>query len=72
MSDLDDLLVGKPLTQMTIDEVAKAARRVATPMDNTDFKAQWRGAMAERYTQAALREIAGLDPGLMPPNHPMP
>ena len=68
---LDELLVGKPLTEDRILETAQAARRLATPMDNTDFKAQWRGAMAERYTQAALREIAGLDPGLMPPNHLM-
>ena len=69
--DLDTLLVGKPLTEESIDEVAKRARRLATPMDNTDFKAQWRGAMAERYTQATWREIAGLDPGLMSPNHLM-
>jgi len=68
---LDELLVGRPLTEERILEVAQVARRVATPMDNTDFKAQWRGAMAERYTQAALREIAGLDPGLMLPNHSM-
>jgi 4-hydroxybenzoyl-CoA reductase subunit beta len=68
---LDELLLGKPLTEDRILVVAQAARRLATPMDNTDFKAQWRGAMAERYTQAALREIAGLDPGLMLPNHPM-
>lgn len=68
VSNLEDLLVGKRLTEDSIDLVAKAARRIATPMDNTDFKAQWRGAMAERYTQAALREIADLDPGLMSPN----
>jgi len=71
MEGRDELLVGKPLTEDRILETAQAARRLATPMDNTDFKAQWRGAMAERYTQAALREIAGLDPGLMPPNHAM-
>jgi hypothetical protein len=65
------LLVGKPLTEESIGEIGRRARRLATPMDNTDFKAQWRGAMAQRYTQAAWREIAGLDPGLMPPNHLM-
>jgi len=68
---LDELLVDRPLTEDRILEVSQAARRLATPMDNTDFKAQWRSVMAERYTQAALREIAGLDPGLMPPNHSM-
>ena len=38
-------------------------------MDNTDFQTQWRGAMVERYVTAALREAAGLDPGLLPPKH---
>jgi hypothetical protein len=38
-------------------------------MDNTDFQAQWRGVMAARYTEAALREIAGLDPRGLPPQH---
>ena len=71
LEDLDNLVLGKPLTEEIIDEIAKRARRLSTPMDNTDFKAQWRSAMAERYTQAALREIAGLDPGLMTPNHAM-
>ena len=66
-----EILHGRTLTEDAILEVAQAARRVATPMDNTDFKAQWRGVMAERYTQAALREIAGKDPGVMLPNHPM-
>ena len=38
-------------------------------MDNTDFKAQWRGLMTARYTEAALREIAGLEPRTHPPRH---
>ena len=72
VADVDEILIGHPMNEEKIDEVAKSARRIATPMDNTDFKAQWRGAMTRAYTQAALREIAGLDPGLMPPNHSMP
>jgi hypothetical protein len=36
-------------------------------MDNTDFQAQWRGVMAARYTEAALRELAGGEP-----QHPAP
>ena len=67
----DEILLGNALTEEAILETSQAARRVATPMDNTDFKAQWRGLMAERYVQAALREIAGTDPGIMPPNHQM-
>jgi len=64
-----EILADNLLTEEKIRETAQAARKIATPMDNTDFKAQWRGVMTERYTQAALREIAGLDPGIMPPNH---
>ena len=41
-----------------------APRRVATPLDTTDFEPAWRGKMVEAYTEAALREAAGLDPGL--------
>lgn len=68
---LEEMVVGQPLTETVITEVARAARKVATPMDNTDFKAQWRGVMTERYTEAALREVAGLEPGIMGPKHSM-
>ena len=50
-------------------QAARHARRAATPMDNTDFRAQWRGVMAERYTEAALREAAGLPAELQAPLH---
>jgi 4-hydroxybenzoyl-CoA reductase subunit beta len=62
-------LLGKPLTEEGIAAAARLARKVATPFDNTDFQAQWRGVMVERYTAAALREIAGLDPGILAPKH---
>ena len=62
-------LLGEPLGEETIAEAARLARKAATPMDNTDFQAQWRGRMVELYTAAALREVAGLDPGLRPPRH---
>ncbi len=65
----DDLLVGHRLTEETIAAAAAAAKRLATPMDNTDFQAQWRGVMTARYTEAALREIAGLEPQRLRPNH---
>jgi hypothetical protein len=52
-----------------IVEAARLARQAATPMDNTDFQAQWRGQMVERYTVAALREAAGMDPGVASPRH---
>jgi len=48
-------LLGKKLTDETIAEAAKLARRGATPMDNTDFQAQWRGAVVPAYVERALR-----------------
>lgn len=64
-------LVGKALSEETIAEAATAARKVATPFDNTDFQTRWRGVMTTRYTEAALREIAGLPAQLQPPPHPL-
>lgn len=62
-----DSLKGEKLTPERIAHAAKLARRVATPMDNTDFQAQWRGTMVQRYCEAALREAAGLDVERMAP-----
>ncbi len=64
-----DFLIGKPLTEETIAQAAKLTRKVATPMDNTDFQTQWRGTMVQRYTEAALREVAGLEVGRLEPKH---
>ena len=64
-----EILRGQPLTDSGITEVAMLARRLATPMDNTDFKAQWRGLMTARYTEAAMREIAGIETRTLPPRH---
>ncbi len=64
-------LAGRRLDEETIAEVAAAARKVATPLDNTDFQAHWRGVMTARYTEAALREIAGLPPAVPLPAHPL-
>ena len=66
-----EALIGRKLDEATIRAAAALARRDATPMDNTDFQAQWRGAVVGRYVEAALRECAGLDPGIQPPKHPM-
>jgi 4-hydroxybenzoyl-CoA reductase subunit beta len=67
-----DFLRGKKLTGETIAEAAKLARKVATPMDNTDFQTQWRGVMVQRYAEAALREVAGLETGRLGPKHGLP
>jgi 4-hydroxybenzoyl-CoA reductase subunit beta len=69
------LLVGQPLTAVAGDPELLAAagrlvRKTVTPMDNTDYQAQWRGVMAARYTEAALRQLAGGDPQRLSPRHP--
>ncbi len=64
-----ELMRGQRLTGELIEAAAEEARKVATPMDNTDFQAQWRGLMAAKYTEAALREAAALEPGRLRPNH---
>ncbi len=67
--DAENLLLGKMPTPDLLAEAAKLARKVATPMDNTDFQTQWRGAMVQRYTEAALREAAGLPVERLAPKH---
>jgi 4-hydroxybenzoyl-CoA reductase subunit beta len=67
--DAETLLVGKTPTPDLLAEAAKLARKAATPMDNTDFQTQWRGVMAQRYTEAALREAAGLPVERLAPKH---
>jgi 4-hydroxybenzoyl-CoA reductase subunit beta len=57
--EIEPLLAGRPLDGEGIARAAKLARRTATPLDNTDFQAQWRGAMVEAYAARALRAIAG-------------
>lgn len=64
-----EFLVGKPLNPETIAEAARLARKPAYPMDNTDFQAQWRGTMVVKYTEAALREAAGLPVERLAPKH---
>ncbi len=62
-------LLGQPLSEELIVETARQARKIATPLDNTDFAAAWRGKMAQTYTHAALNEIAGLPVRCAPPRH---
>lgn len=64
-----ELLSGRRLDDDVIAEIGRQARKTATPMDNTDFQAQWRGVMAARYTEAALRDAMGRDPGHLKPAH---
>ena len=67
--EASDFLVGKALTPEVIAEAARLARKPSYPMDNTDFAPQWRGAMVVKYTEAALREAAGLPVERLGPKH---
>jgi len=62
-------LIGQELTAEVIAGAARAARKVATPLDNTDFTLQWRSKMVVAYVEAALREIAGLPQERLSPKH---
>jgi 4-hydroxybenzoyl-CoA reductase subunit beta len=55
--EIEPFLLGRRLDDEGIAQAASAARRAATPMDNTDFQAQWRGAMVEAYAARALRKL---------------
>ena len=67
--EASDFLVGKEITPEVIAEAARLARKPSYPMDNTDFAPQWRGAMVVKYTEAALREAAGLPVERLGPKH---
>ena len=56
--EAESLLVGRPLSADTIREAAHLCRRAATPLDNTDFQAQWRSKMVEVYATEALEACA--------------
>src|SRR5207244_868443 len=58
----EQAIIGKKLTEETIDAAAKAAYPTAKPLDNTDFDMHWRKDMARYYVAGTLRELAGLPP----------
>lgn len=64
-----EVLTGETPNLENVRAAARAARRAATPMDNTDFKTQWRGVMVERYAEAALCEAAALPHDRPAPPH---
>ena len=62
-------LVGRRPDEESLAEAAALARKIAVPMDNTDFQAQWRKAIAGKYVEGALREAAGLPSERLAPRH---
>ena len=55
-------ILGKKLTEETIEQAAAMAYPLAKPLDNTDFAMHWRKDMARYYVSGTLRELAGLPP----------
>ena len=58
---------GKVLDQETIEMVAGIAYQPAKPLDNADLGYAWRKRMARIEVGRALRELAGLPTGDLPP-----
>ena len=54
-------LVGRPLSDEAIADVAERAAQPAKPMDNTDFTLHWRKRVTKDFVAYALRELRGDD-----------
>jgi len=65
--DAQDFLRGKALDPETIDMAAAIAYKPAKPLDNADLGYAWRKRMARIEVSRALRELAGLPTGDLPP-----
>ena len=56
-------LLGKQLTDQTIDEAADLVSKQSKPMDNTDLALHWRKRVTGEFVRYALRELRGDDMG---------
>jgi 4-hydroxybenzoyl-CoA reductase subunit beta len=68
--DAQEFLRGRPLDRETIDMAAGIAYKPAKPLDNADLSYAWRKRMARIEVARALRELAGLPTGDLPPVAP--
>jgi len=66
-ADAQEFLRGKVLDPETIEMAAGIAYKPARPLDNADLSYAWRKRMARIETARALRELAGLPTGDLPP-----
>jgi 4-hydroxybenzoyl-CoA reductase subunit beta len=66
--DAQDFLRGKRLDAETIEMASGIAYKPAKPLDNADLVYSWRKRMARIEVSRALRELAGLPTGDLPPN----
>ena len=65
----EQAIIGKRLTEETIQQAAASAYPTAKPLDNTDFAMSWRKDMARYYVAGTLRELAGLPPSFPRPDN---
>jgi 4-hydroxybenzoyl-CoA reductase subunit beta len=65
--DAGEFLRGKVLDPETIEMAAGIAYKPAKPLDNADLAHHWRKRMARIEVARALRELAGLPTGDLPP-----
>jgi len=65
--EAEDFLRGKRLDGEHIDLAAGIAYKPAKPLDNADLSYAWRKRMARVEVARALRELAGLPTGDLPP-----
>lgn len=56
--EAEQILLGKQLTQDTIESAATAAYRVAKPMENTDLTFSYRKSMTKVFVSNALKGLA--------------
>jgi 4-hydroxybenzoyl-CoA reductase subunit beta len=66
-ADAQEFLRGRALDPETIDMAAGIAYKPAKPLDNADLSYAWRKRMARLEVARALRELAGLPTGELPP-----
>jgi 4-hydroxybenzoyl-CoA reductase subunit beta len=66
-ADAEAFLRGKVLDVETIEMAAGIAYKPARPLDNADLSYAWRKKMARIEVARALRELAGLPAGELPP-----
>jgi 4-hydroxybenzoyl-CoA reductase subunit beta len=68
--DAEEFLRGRVLDAETIEMAAGIAYKPAKPLDNADLSYAWRKRMARVEVARALRELAGLPTGDLPPVAP--
>jgi 4-hydroxybenzoyl-CoA reductase subunit beta len=57
VKEAQNLLVGTPLTEESMEAAAESCYKIARPLDNTDFVMNWRKQMARPYVLRALQEL---------------